>query len=86
MPPQSKARSHLMLQAVGLMYVAYILFQLVTSYMRGEWNIQPRLFVLVIAVMTTAEIVAAFFSIRAWKRDRKKELEDEKNAEENASE
>ncbi len=78
MPPKSKARSHLMLQAVGLGYVAYIIFQLVTSYMRGEWDIQPRLFVIIIAVMVTAEIVLAFFSIRAWRRDRKIELEEEK--------
>ncbi len=77
MPPKNKARSHLMLQVVGLGYVAYIIFQLVMSYMHGEWDIQPRLFMLIIMAMTAAEIILAFFSIRAWKRDRKKELEDE---------
>ncbi len=82
MPPKSKARSHLMLQVVGLGYVAYIIFQLVSSYTHGEWDIQPWLFMLIITVMTAAEIVLTIFSIRAWRRDCKKELEDETNGSE----
>ncbi len=82
MPQKSKARSHLMLQVVGLGYVAYLIFQMAASYMHGEWDIPSRTFMLIIGAMTAAEIVLAIFSFRAWRRDRKKELEDEENASE----
>jgi len=82
MQQKSKAVTHLTIQVVGLGYVAYIIFQLVTSYMRGEWDISSGLFAFIIAAMTTAEVVLAVFSIRAWRRDRKKEREEEAKAKE----
>lgn len=82
MLPKSKARSHLILQAIGLGYVGYLIFQLVTSYIHGESDIEPKLFILIVSAMTVIEVVLAVFAVRAWKRDRKKELEGEENSSE----
>jgi len=72
---QSKARSHFMLQLIALGYIAYTIFGMIKLYLSGTEELSPFIFVLMIVIMGAAEVALAFFAVRGWLRDRKKEQE-----------
>ncbi len=74
---RSKARSHFVLQLIGVGYVAYLMAGIVKTYLNGTENIPFALFVLIMLVMAAAEIFLLLSAVRNWKRDRQKENEQE---------
>ena len=70
---QSKARSHLILQAVGLLYVAYLMVSLISDYCGGESPLSLPAFCLLMAGMAGAEIALGWWAWRGWRRDQARE-------------
>ncbi len=74
---QSKARSHFVLQIIGVGYVAYLMAGIAKTYLDGTENIPLWLFVLIMLLMAAAEIFLSLSALRNWKRDKQKEKENE---------
>lgn len=82
MMPQSKARSHFVLQCIGIGYVAYIMLQMILEYIKTPEVAPLGVFLLIIAAMCAAEGLLVWFAVRNWKRDRKREEQQESAPEE----
>jgi hypothetical protein len=70
---QSKAQSHLLLQVLGLGYVAYLMFSLISDFLSGKGETSLLVFCLIIAGLAVAEVALGWFAFQSWKRDRKAE-------------
>lgn len=70
---RSRARSHLILQAIGLIYVAYLMASLIYDYCKGEVPLSLPVFCLIMAVMAGAEIALGWWAWRGWRRDQERE-------------
>lgn len=82
---RSRARSHLILQAVGLLYVAYLMASLIFDYCNGKSPLSLPVFCLLMAAMAGAEIALGWWAWRGWRRDRARE-ESEGKGQENPEE
>lgn len=74
---QGKARSHLVIQAIGLIYAAYLMVSLISDYCNGESPLTLLPFCLLIAVMAGIELALGWWAWRSWRRDRESEQADE---------
>lgn len=83
---RSKARSHLILQAVGLIYVAYLMASLISDYCNGEAPLSFPLFCLLMAAMAAVELALGWWAWRSWRRDKAREQVEEKEQEDRDSE
>ncbi|MCD8356407.1 MAG: hypothetical protein LUE11_07535 [Clostridia bacterium] len=70
---QSKAKSHLVIQGIGLAYVAYLMISLISDYVGGKGEVPLPIFCLLIIVMLIAELILGWFAYRSWKRDQLRE-------------
>ena len=81
----SKARSHLILQGLGLAYVAYLIYELIKGYSSGEMEVSFPVFCLAVGGLSIAAIVLAFFVYKNWKRDKAAEEEGDREEAEQAA-